>query len=939
MTGARRAGLVALWLAVLAVLAFGVSRTLVVGNDLRSFMPPAQTADQRLLLDQIGEGPAARLLLLAISAPAAEAAAALSQQLAAALRGDARFSEVLNSDVDLSALDPQWLPYRYLLAPTLDHAAFDADFLRAQLEQRLQDLGSPGAELLKPLLPRDPTLETLALAQRWTPAHAPLLRDGVWFSPRDEALLLVQTRAAGFDPSAQAAAIDALRAAFSGLPGAAGARLEISGPGYFGAIVSARTRAEAEWLSLIGTLGFAALLLLAYRSPGVLALVALPIASGALAGLAATSVIFDSIHGITLAFGVTLLGVAQEYPIRVFSHRRAGASVAESLAGVWPLLRLAIVSACIAYVTFFASGVAGLQQLAAFTISGLLVAGAATRWLLPAVMPARFRDVAQTRWLARLQDALDALPRPRWLPWLVLAVALALLWFAPAPFWQNDLAALTPVPPQLLQREGELRGALGAPDVRYLLVLEAADDERLLALSERLEAQVEKWKTQHFVGDVELPSRYLPSQATQRARQARLPERTALEAALAQAQRDLPYQPGLFAPFIDDVEAARALPLLTPKTFSTSPLGGRLQAMLTRREGRSVALATLSNVHDAAEIAAQSAALGANGERVSLLDLKGASESLVASYRERIGQALLAALVLLTLAVAIAFRDLRRAWHVIAPMSLATLLVLAVLRAGGVSLSLFHLIALTLAAGLGLHYALFFERRTGDAAEERRTLHATLVCVLSAVLVFGLLAASTLPVLRAIGLTVALGVAFHFCLSTQMARPRSSKSAGMDARFLTFAIRDDRTKTSWQHLIPHRGTMCLLDTVVGWDDERIHLVTDSHRRVDNPLRSDGMLRAVHLCEYGAQAMAVHGGLLAQRNGEVAAPGLLVSLRGVKLHVARVDELPGDLDVRAEKLLDAGSSWQYAFRVEHAGLLLAEGRAVVIVQESGPRAEG
>ncbi len=734
--------------------------------------------------------------------------------------------------------------------------------------------------------------------------------------PRDEALLLVQTRAAGFDPNAQSAAIDALRGAFSRLPAAADARLEISGPGYFGAIVSARTRAEAEWLSLIGTLGFAALLLLAYRSPGVLVLVALPIASGALAGLAATATIFDSIHGITLAFGVTLLGVAQEYPIRVFSHRRAGASVAESLAGVWPLLRLAIVSACIAYLTFFASGVAGLQQLASFTIAGLLVAGAATRWLLPAVMPVEFRDVAQARWLARLQNVLDALPRPRWLPWLVFALALALLWVAPAPFWQNDLAALTPVPPALLQREGELRGALGAPDVRYLLVLEAADDERLLALSEHVEPQVEKWKTQGLVDDVELPSRYLPSLATQHARQARLPERAPLDAALAQAQRDLPFQPGLFAPFIDDVEKARALPLLTPQTFSTSPLGGRLQSMLTRREGRSVALATLSNVHDAESIAAQAGALGGNGERVSLLDLKGASESLVASYRERIGQALLAALVLLTLAVAIAFRDIRRAWHVIAPMSLATLLVLAVLRASGVSLSLFHLIALTLAAGLGLHYALFFERRTGDIAEERRTLHATLVCVLSAVLVFGLLAASTLPVLRAIGLTVALGVAFHFCLSTQMARPRDRIAL--------------LTKAHWQHLIPHRGTMCLLDAVVAWDDAQIHLVTASHRRTDNPLRSDGMLRAVHLCEYGAQAMAVHGGLLAQRDGKVAAPGLLVSLRGVKLHVARVDELPGDLDVRAEKLLDAGSSWQYAFRIEHAGLVLAEGRAAVVV---------
>ena len=145
------------------------------------------------------------------------------------------------------------------------------------------------------------------------------------------------------------------------------------------------------------------------------------------------------------------------------------------------------------------------------------------------------------------------------------------------------------------------------------------------------------------------------------------------------------------------------------------------------------------------------------------------------------------------------------------------------------------------------------------------------------------------------------------------------------------------TKAQWQHLIPHRGAMCLLDRVVDWDDDRIHLVATSHRDRDNPLRSDGMLRAVHLCEYGAQAMAVHGGLLAQRAGAVAAAGLLVSLRAVKLHVARVDDLPGDLDVHAGKLLDAGGSWQYAFRIEHAGQVLAEGRAAVVQATAGPGA--
>jgi len=772
MTPARRFGVAALWLAALIVLAILVQRRLVVVNDLRSFMPPAQSAGQKLLLDEIGDGPASRLLLLAISAATPERAAAASHELAAKLHGDARFTQVLNGETDLSALDPALLPYRYLLSPTLDRTAFDAPYLHDQLEQRVADLGSPGADLLKPLLANDPTLETLALAQRWTPAHSPELHDGVWFAAHGEALLLVQTRAAGFDPAAQRDAIDALNVAFAGLPDAPGAHLDISGPGYFAVIVSARTRAEAEWLSAIGTLGFVILLLLAYRSAGALALVALPIASGAVAGMAATALAFHAIHGITLAFGFTLLGVAQEYPIRVFSHRRAGTSVNQSLAAVWPLLRLAIASACIAYLAFYASGVSGLQQLASFTIVGLLVAGAATRWLLPAAMPVQFTDVATSAWLERARAQLDRLPRPRWLPWAVLVLALGLLWLAPSPFWQNDLAALTPVPPALLQREGELRSALGAPDIRYLLVLDAADDEQLLILSERIDIQVEKWKTDQLVDDVDLPSRWLPSLATQRMRQGRLPDRAALEAALAAAQHDLPFQPGLFTPFVDDVEKARTLTPLTPQAFASSPLGSRLQAMLTQRDGRSIALATLGGVHDPDKLAAAIGALGSAGGGVKLLDLKASSEALVASYRERIGKALIAALLLLAAAVTIAFRDVRRAWHVIAPMSLATLLALAVLRACGVSLSLFHLVALTLAAGLGLHYALFFERHTGDAAEERRTLHATLVCVGSAILVFGLLATSTTPVLRAIGLTVALGVGFHFCLSTQMARHR-----------------------------------------------------------------------------------------------------------------------------------------------------------------------
>ncbi len=138
-------------------------------------------------------------------------------------------------------------------------------------------------------------------------------------------------------------------------------------------------------------------------------------------------------------------------------------------------------------------------------------------------------------------------------------------------------------------------------------------------------------------------------------------------------------------------------------------------------------------------------------------------------------------------------------------------------------------------------------------------------------------------------------------------------------------------KSDWSPLIPHQGLMCLLDRVMNWQDAGIHLQSDSHRLADNPLRSDGMLRAVHLCEYGAQAMAVHGALLARASGEAAAPGFLVSLRAVELSVARLDDLPGPLDVHAERLLGGGGSWQYAFRIEHAGMQIASGRAAVMLR--------
>ena len=141
-------------------------------------------------------------------------------------------------------------------------------------------------------------------------------------------------------------------------------------------------------------------------------------------------------------------------------------------------------------------------------------------------------------------------------------------------------------------------------------------------------------------------------------------------------------------------------------------------------------------------------------------------------------------------------------------------------------------------------------------------------------------------------------------------------------------------KSDWAHLIPHAGAMCLLDEVVEWDATRLHARSATHQRTDNPLRADDMLHAVNLCEYAAQAMAVHGALRERAAGGAVRPGFLVALREVALNVERIDDLPGWLQIHVECLIAMPGSLQYAFRVEHRGSVLATGRAVVMHQTAG-----
>jgi predicted exporter len=762
--------LLAAWCGLLALGVGWIQARLTVSADLRLFMPSPRTEQQRLLVQNVGESPASRLLLIALSGDQPESLAQVSKKLAGALAGRGEFGLVANGEQAPLAIPEVLLPYRYLITDSFDAAPLDESRLASELTDRAADMTSPAAALIEELLPRDPTLELLHLAEGWQPRFEPHRIEDVWFtSDGSRALLLVETRAAAFDPDGQTLALEAMRAEFQRTRGDSPASMRVSGSGYFSSIIKNRTQNEAARFGTAATAGLILLMWIAYRHWGFTLLGALPLLSGALAGLAAVSLLFSSVHGITLAFGFTLIGVAQDYPLHLFSHLRPGLSPLDTARQVWRPLATGVASTCIAYLAFLMSGVTGLEQLACLTVTGLVVAGLTTRFLLPRIVPSIARDPADSALLARLNARIERLPRPYLLLAAVPAVAITVFLLRPEGFWQNDLSKLTPVPPELLRADAELRRELATPDLRYLLVASGASEDAVLAALEQVELALQRAAQDGAIGSWDHAARYLPSVAVQRERQAALPEADVLRGMVSRVVAELPFEAATFDPFVEDVARAKTLPPLTRADLSATPLALRVASELFARDGRWYGLVSLFEVHDPKAIAE----LARTQAGITFLDLKSASDELVGAQRAHILLCLEAAALLLVMVIWLALRRWLRVLRVLAPMVLTTLVILAVLRASDVSLSLFHLISLVLAAGLGLDYALFFEHSADDPAEQKRTLHALLVCSLSTLLVFALLTLSTVPILQAIGVTVSLGVVANFVLALLLTRERA----------------------------------------------------------------------------------------------------------------------------------------------------------------------
>ncbi len=741
------------WLTLTAIAMAVLTTRLQISFDISAFFPRQANLTHEVLLEQFKNGPGSRIMLVGINGADRDRLSDLSYELRAALGKEALFSQVLNGefDEDIDA-PPEPVASHYLLMRDL---AISRDSLQQAIDARLQDLAFGGGSAMLNLFAEDPYLVTLDVLERLAPAE---MSGEMWFADDGSAVLMLETKATAVDIAAQSQALSRVQQAVTRLAVDDAVTLEITGAGAFGVELQETIRAEAQKRSILASLALLIVLYVFFRRPRYLLLASVPIAMGFLFGLTAVSLLFDSVHGITLAFGFTLMGVAIDYPLHLFSHAE-GPSGTAAMDRIWPTMRLGAVSTAIAYVALAFSGSDGLAQLGVFTAVGILVAVLVTRSWVPHLMskldaPARGEQSQST-------IALNFLPAATVLIVALLGVGRAV----DDGLWDDRLTSLSPVPEERLLQDNILRSSTGALDMRYQVVVHADSLDALLTRSEDVDQLLQRAVDDGLLQNWQSLTQLVASATTQRRRLDAIPDEQRLQQWLQELLADSPFHPDAFEPFLANVQATRTGPLLDVDAVRATPLKSWLDAHLLQIGERRVAMITLS-MPSAERLQARVAEWG---DDVMWLDLRQSSIDLMHDYRSgAVSTVSIAAILILLLLWYQRRQAVQVVWITLTVVSVLAGTVAVVVLAHG-QLTVIHLVALLLVMGLGLDYAIFLSRTESDQ-ERRATDTAVLACAVSTTLAFGLLAGSSIPVLKFIGLTIASGSALSYLVAVSGSR-------------------------------------------------------------------------------------------------------------------------------------------------------------------------
>jgi len=521
--------------------------------------------------------------------------------------------------------------------------------------------------------------------------------------------------------------------------------------------------AQAKWeLSTIGIgslLGVVALIWLTFHSLKPIALITLSVGVGCLGALSVCSLLFERIHLLTLVFGASLIGGAQDYGTYFLCHRLGADDQLDShqlLRRLLPSLTLALITTVAGYLALALTPFPGLRQMALFSALGLIFAWLTVIFWFPALASSRDSEGGGplVRWCA---VSLQYWPRIEAYRLTLTKVAVLGLLAALAAFGfarlhaQDDVRLLQNPPKRLIDEQIQLSRVLDAPAPAQFFVARGETAETVLRREETLKQRLDKLVEAKLISGYQAVSNWVPSLRTQEVRRAVVDER------LLNGAGALPVLSRRIGS--DDIWIAatrerlsKSGEKLTPEEFLSTSAGASVRHLwLGPVSGGYATVVALRGV--SAQSLPRLREAGSGLEGIEWVDRVGAISEILARYRTYMSWVVLFSYVAV---YALLYRRYRGAtWRVVAPTALASIAAMALLGLNGQGVQLFHVLALMLLLGVGIDYGIFLQEEPS-----RRDPIAWLAVVLSAlgtILSFGLLGLSRTPALRSFGLTMLIG--------------------------------------------------------------------------------------------------------------------------------------------------------------------------------------
>jgi predicted exporter len=751
-----------------------VAFRLHVTTDITHFLPAGTAPGQAQLSRALARSELTKTVVLTVGGADAEQALEAADDLAQRLKESSHVAWVRHGlDESLrQAVYELYYPRRFHffterpdeeLPDLLTSEGLTSAF--AELKNQLRLVGSPA----RALAPGDPLqgfsrrLQDLEQAQE---GELELRRGQFLTKEGQRAVVLLGSKASAFDTEAQRQLQAAIDGAFQAINQNEGGQLTIaqSGAGRFAIASEQSIKSDITRITVLSGVGLLLVFLVLFRSARALALLALPLLSGVLGALAITLLIFGRIHGLTLAFGATLIGVCIDFAVHFQTHHAlvpATGGPRETLRHIWPALLLGALTTVAGLSGLAWTSLPGIREIAFFSSTGVLLALVATRVFLPPLAPQAGASRAVTAVARGMSRLLAAMAQRRRLVTVLPAMAFLLcVVVLPMLRWRDDIKAFQNMDVQLLAEQEEVQRQVGQMEAGRIVVARGDNEEEALQRNDEAFLVLKQAQADGLVTAFRSLHPLLWSARLQQQNMQYFVTLAQNWTPFEKARQTEGFRPDAFAPFVTDLQGSPPEPLRW-EDLAASPLADVARPFRAAL-GRQVAFVTfLRGVEEPEELANRLAGL----EGVTYFDQFAFLNGAYQQCRTRTFQLMFLGLALVGLMVLVRYRRWRLAAAAFLPALLAAATTLALVTAFGTEVNLLHLIGLLLVLSMGVDYGVFMVESRQNNHELAATAVAILVACLSTTCAFGLLGLSSNPALHALGLTTGLGVFLSLLLA------------------------------------------------------------------------------------------------------------------------------------------------------------------------------